>query len=360
MIADSSSAHSLKWIKGLLSRGVDVQLFSLYHEVEPGLSALEAEGYLQIHRGDRSYSGSYLDMRFMKRLRILKELIRTWNPDILHAHYASSYGFLGAMTGFQPFIISVWGSDVFSFPKQNKLFQWILRYSLSKANRICATSDALADEVAKYTKQQVVVIPFGLDAEWFSPVDKKTLGDAITLGTVKRMKHIYGTDILVKAFIRLSARIPDSPLRLKLVGGGPQEVELKALVEQAGLSDKVDFIGAVPHQEVRNQLESIDVFCALSREESFGVSALEAMSCGIPVILSDAPGFLEIIDNGKDGIIVPRADIDSSADAMEALVKDEQTRLEMGRSARNRVLNRYRWSDNLDQMLAVYHEFLTN
>lgn len=360
MLADSSSAHSLKWIKGLVSRGVDLQLFSLYHEVESGLTDLEESGELVIHRGDRSYSGSYLDMRFIKRTKELKELIRNWNPDILHAHYASSYGLLGALSSFRPFVISTWGSDVFSFPKQNILFRWILRYSLAKADRICATSDALATEGLKYTQKLAKVIPFGLDTDWFSPADGGPIKSELTFGTVKRMKHIYGTDVLVKAFIRLNERFPNPAVRLKLVGGGPQEPQLKEWIEAAGLSDKVDFIGPVPHKEVLYHLRSMDVFCAFSREESFGVAALEAMSCEKAVILSDAPGFVEIVDNGKDGIIVAREDVDSASQAMEALLNDAQRRMDLGRLARIKVVERYNWSDNLDQMLTLYHELLTD
>ena len=96
-------------------------------------------------------------------------ILKTFKPQLLHANYATSYGLLGAMTGFHPFVLSVWGSDVFTFPKKSFAHKMLFKYNLNKADKILSTSRFMSQEISKYTSKKIEITPFGVDLEKFYP-----------------------------------------------------------------------------------------------------------------------------------------------------------------------------------------------
>ncbi len=118
------------------------------------------------------------------------------------------------------------------------------------------------------------------------------------------------------------------------------------------------FHGAVAHASIPRMLHRLDVFAALSRDESFGVAALEAGACGKPVVVSDAEGLAEVTLPGKTGLVVPREDVPAAADALVALAGDGELRASLGRAARAHVVEHYGWSHSLDRMIEAYRAVL--
>jgi glycosyltransferase involved in cell wall biosynthesis len=146
---------------------------------------------------------------------------------------------------------------------------------------------------------------------------------------------------------------------LEITGGGPDERALRRQSQQRGLSEHVTFHGPVAHTRVPEMLRRLDIFAALSREESFGVAAIEAASCEKPVVVSDAEGFTEVTLNEKTGLIVPRNDACAAADALVRLVRDEALRASLGREGRLHVLRQYSWAVSLNHMIDTYHTVIT-
>ncbi len=129
-------------------------------------SDVKIEG-VEVHslKGIPQWKIGYLTALFQVR-----KLVAQIKPDIVHAHYASGYGLLGAMVNFHPYIISVWGSDIFDFPKKSAVHRKVLQHNLSKADYICSTSHIMAGEIKKYiNKKEIVITPFGVDCGKFKP-----------------------------------------------------------------------------------------------------------------------------------------------------------------------------------------------
>mgnify|MGYP000120128799 CR=1 FL=1 len=105
----------------------------------------------------------------------IRRQIHILDPDILHAHWATSYALAGAISGYHPFIISTWGRDIFDSPKSSWLMEKIVEFNLSKADSVTATSTILQKETLKYTNNRKTVhyIPFGIDTKVFSPIIKQ-------------------------------------------------------------------------------------------------------------------------------------------------------------------------------------------
>lgn len=160
------------------------------------------------------------------------------------------------------------------------------------------------------------------------------------VGTVKTMDDKYGIDTLIQAFALLLARLqasnPDMArqLHLRLVGDGPQMQALKQLAAQLGVADRTQFVGHVDHAQVPHELAQLDVYVALSRQESFGVAIIEAGAAARPVVVSDAGGLPEVVLDGVTGLVVPRENPQAAADAIECLLCDADLRQRMGAAAR--------------------------
>jgi L-malate glycosyltransferase len=327
MLAPASVIHTQRWATALEARGLEVVLATQHPAPDWPLPAGLRVVVLP-HQGMAGY---------FRNVPALRALLRAERPELLQAHYASGYGTTAALAGFRPWLLSVWGSDVYDFPYEGALKGWWLRRNLKRADAIAATSQAMAQQVRRLLPGvgEVAVTPFGIDTTRFEPRPEAHAG--LVIGTVKTLAPKYGIDVLLRAF----ARLADLPgLSLLIVGGGPQRAELEALATDLGIAAQVHFVGAVAHDEVPRWLNRLDIYVAASRldSESFGVAVLEASAC-------------EVVADGHTGLVVPRDDPEALATALRRLVADPALRRALGRAGRQRVQQHYEWSHSVDHML---------
>lgn len=357
ILSDPTSAHTIKWVNALYNKGIDVYLFGLSKFYLKDYPGIPEEHFFNILIDDSLFKkNTNSKFVFLKSLPTLKKIIKKVKPDIVHAHYASSYGLFGSLLNFHPFLISVWGSDIYDFPNKSFINKLIIKYNFRKAERILSTSHIMAEEVKKYTKKDILVTPFGIDTNKFKPLTKTIYKNSIIIGTIKTLEKHYGIDYLIKAFNIVSKKITN--VKLLIVGEGTEEEYLKSLSSQLSIEDKIIFIGKVPYDEVVNYHNEIDIFVALSIEESFGVSILESSSCSKAVVVSNANGLKEIVVDGITGIIVNKKDENSAADAIIKLLENPSLREKMGEEGRARVISNYDLSTTTDLMIQIYKEVL--
>lgn len=356
ILADANSPHTIKWVKGLLRKGLTICVWSIS---KPDEGIYEHHPNLLIFYSNiiQRREGFGAKAKYLTLLSKLKSAIKEFKPTILHAHFASSYGLLGALTGFNPYVISVWGSDVYVFPYRNKIYRKILQYNFRKADKILSTSHVMAEEISKFTGKAIEVTPFGIDLDLFKKKDVAE-NDVFTVGTVKTLENRYGINYLIEAFKIFKDKYPQHPLKLLIVGGGSLEFELKAMVKNLGMEDSCEFTGAVPYASVPAYHNLLDICLCLSNSESFGVSAIEASASEVPVIATNVGGLPEVIEDGVTGIIVPKADARSAAEGIEMLYLNPSMRIEMGKSGRERVKQLYDWENNLQQMVEIYRKMV--
>lgn len=361
ILSDISSTHTKRWVKSLSEANVEIFLFGLFKCDESFYADLKNVTVYNYNFSFQTQSvfaqwilGKVL---YFKSLKSIKRKIKEFQPDIVHAHYASSYGLLGALAGFHPYIISVWGSDVYSYPKAGNIYKRLLKYSLRKADMVLSTSRCMAEETNRYTSKKIGITPFGVDTDFFKPLAKNA-SDSLVIGTVKTLSPNYGIDLLIRAFAQVVKQNPDKPLSLQIVGDGPEKENLQNLCCELQIQDHVQFLGFIANENLPQIYNGIDIFVALSFSESFGVVAIEAMSCGCPVVASDAEGFCEVIKDGETGIIVPRNNPEAAAQAIQALIDNPERRHQMGIAGRQHVQQLYDWNKNVETMKQYYQELL--
>jgi len=340
VLGAASSAHTVKIANGLASLGHEVTLFSLpcHPDADSALSPDVSPVYLS-GGGAAGYALSAAALR--------RGLSRA-RADVLSAHFASGYGTLAALSGFHPYALSAWGSDVYRFPLKSPLHAALLRRNLRKADAIFSTGRIMAEKVSRYAPgRRVEVTPFGVNTAAFAPAPRENGREPLRIGFFKALEDIYAPQDLIDAFALFIANASPPGAELCIYGDGPLKKELERRVARRGLEGRVRFLGRIPHSRVPQAMSRCDIFCAPSYAESFGVAAVEAMAAGLPCVTSDADGFREVIENGVTGYTVPRGDVGALAERLAALASDEALRTGMGRAARARVLERYDWADNL-------------
>ncbi len=354
MLCNGGSSHIEKWVTSLAAKNTEIGIFSLQHFDEKTYS--QYPNITILNNPASGKTGFLSKLGYLKNLGNIKRQIKHYAPQIVHAHYATSYGLLAAKSKFNPLVISAWGSDVYDFPKNSALHKNLLKNVLAKANVICSTSKCMKEETAKYTSQKIEVIPFGVDTDIFAPQPTDLSKKQITIGIIKSLEKKYGIEYLVKAFHEAVKLNPTKELKLLVVGDGSKKNEYHKLCKDLGISEQVTFTGKVKHTEIINYHKQIDIFVSLSvlDSESFGVSLVEAMSCGKPVVASSVAGFKEVLGEDPCGLLVPRNTWKEPAMAITQYLQNPKLAEEMGKKARQRVLENYDWKKNLDQMLAIY------
>ena len=346
LLSGVTSVHTHRWANALADLGHEVHLISLIgHKSEVNKISDKVTLHYINKSGRLAYFTGGAD---------LKKLLAKIKPDILNAHYASGYGTLARRSGFHPTLLSVWGSDVYDFPS-NALCRAILIKNLHYADALASTSHAMARQTEKFItpSSPIFVTPFGVDTNLFSPAETCQYGRNI--GTVKTLEEKYGIEYLIRAF-NIVCRSPEvkniSNIRLKIYGKGSLEANLKALSAELGLSEKIEFCGFIPNKNVPAALHSLDIACipSILDSESFGVSAVEAMSCAVPVVVADVDGLKEVVDDKVTGFVVERKNPQAMADKIIELIKSPDLRISMGAAGRQRVLSLYNWDDNVRHM----------
>lgn len=352
LFAPGKSIHTHKWATFFKNKGHEVRVVTFSdHYSEENAEEIETYSLKKRLPGKLSYFSS---------VGQLKKILSDFQPDIFHAHYVSSYGFVGALVNFHPYYISVWGRDVYQFPQQGKINKQMVEYGLRKADVICSTSHVMAKETGKYTNKPIPVTPFGVDLTKFKPAfELRENQDELTIGTVKALSDKYGIGDLIKAFHRIQSKHPNT--KLMIVGDGPQREEYEELCRTLGIAQKVTFTGKVPNPEVPNYINKMSIFAVPSTEdsESFGVAAVEAQACGVPVVVSNVGGLPEVVKNGVTGYVVPKENPVELANALCKLLENEQLRKDMGQKGIAHVEGQYNWLDNAQSMLNLYEQTLS-
>jgi glycosyltransferase involved in cell wall biosynthesis len=376
-LGNSRSPHNIRWAQEL-SRHFDVVVYSFEPDPVPGVATKQLPGL----------TGKKLD--YALRRRRAARIIAEQQPDLIHAHRISSYGLVGAYAADHirgadhdavPFLLSVWGEDVFSFPRKSPFHRALTRRVLASATQILSTSEVMARETEHYVNpaRPIRVTPFGVDTARFTP-EARSMGlasgepaegehetggnvaEVVTIGTVKKLRARYGIDILIRAFARAREELGGEPeTQLLIVGEGPDHERLEALAEQLGLGEHVRFAGRVPHEEVPQVLAGLDIFAALSitDDESFGVAMLEASASGLPVVATRVGGVPEVVQDGTTGYLVAPQDVEAAASRLVELARDPQRRHRMGSAGRGFAEEHYSWGAAVALMRDIYEELIT-
>lgn len=285
-----------------------------------------------------------------------KQMIRAFNPDILHVHYALAHPIMYALPKEMPLVTSLWGSDVIPLPGRSFTDKFLkyLRVYVQRSKKITVTSKYLLGVFEKLfpeNKNTPEIIPFGIDTSLFTPKPREEK-KPVVVGFARAFVRHYGFLDLLHACEPL---MKQGLVVLKVAGSGAEEKLYQYEVARLQLRPYVEFVGRIsPVTKMPDFYHSIDIFASPSHRESFGVAALEASACGLPVVASKVGGLRETIEDQATGILVPQEDTEALRNAIKQLAESAELRKRMGELGRQKVQKEYEWSNNVEQMKALY------
>ena len=354
-LAPQNSIHVVRWANAIAESAGDLHLITM-HDQKHELSA-----EIKVHRLRFSAPLGYLLNIFQ-----LRSLIKKIRPDIIHVHQLSGHGTLMSLSLIKGYLLSIYGSDIYNFPNKSLFHRLIIKYNLKRATYLASTSHVMALETGKYTNKKIFITPFGIDTDKFKALkDPFTKDNFITIGLVKTLKKKYGIEYLVRAISLLEQKLTLSStlkLQIKLVVYGYGE--LRPALENLSKSLHIDaeFPGFIKYEDVPEVINNYDIVCipSIENSESFGVSAVEAMACERPLIVSNTDGLKEVVLDNSTGLIVRKQDPEAIADALLKLINNKALAVELGKNGRKRVLEMYKWCNNVKQMLEIYEQIVVS
>jgi L-malate glycosyltransferase len=294
-------------------------------------------------------------------VRDLRRLVREVQPDVVHAGPIPQVGFLAALAGIHPLVSMSWGSDLLLEAAHSRWARMRAQYTLRHTDVMVGDCLAVRDVAVKSgfsSTERVVLFPWGVDLQTFSPQtdlqERDRLGwkDEFVLLSLRSWEPLYGVDLLVRAFLRAARQAPE--LRLLLLGGGSQAGLIRQMIERAHMEDRVYFGGQIANQQLVRFYRAADLYVSASHSDGSSVSLMEALACGLPVLVSDIPGNKEWISPGKEGWLFPDGNEQALADGILWAVQQREHLLQMSTAARMLAEERADWQKNYLQLERAY------
>lgn len=289
--------------------------------------------------------------------------LRRLRPDVVHLHFPNPMGDLGYLTSrvTAPLVIT-YHADIIKQRRWLPFYQPVLDMLFARAAKIIATSPhyiASSPLLSRYA-DRTVIVPFGVDA------DRTVLKDCEPTRVEETRRRYRGRLVLFVGVLRYykgidvlldAMRAVDG--HAVIVGRGSDEARLRARAADAGVAGRVTFAGEISDSELRVLFHAASVFAlpSIDRCEAFGIAQLEAMACGTPVVSSDLPTGVRLVNqDGVTGLRVPPGDSHALAAALARVLDDDAFRAKLGASARDRVRREFTADRMAARTLDVYRE----
>lgn len=292
----------------------------------------------------------------------LRRLLRKIKPDVVHACWVPTSGFISVLTGYHPLLLMPYGSDILINPRRSKVLRMITKYTLKKGDMIICDAEIVKKEIVGLTncpEEKIAVFPVGIDLGKFNPdvnrnEVRRKLGweDKKIVIMTRPFKRVYAVEYFLRGIPKIIEHVPEA--RIILCGDGPLEDEFKGFVSREGLIGKVYFTGFVRNEEMSNYLAAADIYVSSSLSDGTSMSLLEAMACGLPPVVTDVAANKEWVTDRVNGFIVPRRDSQQLSEKIIELLENEGLRQKFSASNIRIAQERANWDKNFKTLERIY------
>jgi N-acetyl-alpha-D-glucosaminyl L-malate synthase BshA len=295
------------------------------------------------------------------------EVAEHYQLDLLHVHYAIPHSVSAYLAQAMlaprhlPFVTTLHGTDI-TLVGQDRSFLPITRFAIEQSDGVTAVSQNLREVTRREFKVQkpIEVIPNFVNCDRYQrrrddATRKQFAADGeFLIAHLSNFRPVKRIPDVIEIFARIRGALP---ARLLLIGDGPERSNAEYLVREKGISEFVHFLGK--QDAVYEKLGVCDLFLLPSDLESFGLAALEAMACEVPVIASDVGGLREVIDDGTDGFLLPARYVEAMARTAIELLSRPQRLREVGQAARAKARARFCSTLVVPRYLKFYERVLS-
>lgn len=294
------------------------------------------------------------------------EVVDQFDLDVIHAHYSIPHSLCAHLaseitTRKFPIVTTIHGTDV-TVVGQNQPLYPLNKFSIEKSDTVTTVSSYQRD----YTRDNfdiskpIEVIYNFVDEKVFSPehfdIEKRRTmadDDEKIIMHISNFRPLKNTRMVIGAFAELIKHVK---ARLVLLGDGPEYDAMQTQCEELGIADKVSFLGKV--KDVEQYLVNADCVFQPSYNESFSLVALEAMSCGVPVVVSNVDGIPEVVVQNETGFLAEPDDLNAMVNNLLTICQDVELAKTMGANGRERALTKFSWASQVDAYIDCYRQTL--
>ncbi len=349
-LADSESIHTKRWCAHFHALGHEIHLISLKN------SPIENVHFYHLDAGDISVKGGNKKVLFQGGK--VRRLIKKIKPDILHAHYATSYGWLGARSGFHPFLVTALGTDVLISPIHSSLYRKMVRYIFKKADAITLMADHMKKVILDYDLgdlNKFSVVPFGIDTNIFNAKNRNVTSESFIITSTRNFEDVYNIPHLLKSVSKLKDKIPG--IKLNLIGDGSKRKMVETMVEELDLKSITTFYGKVQQSKIAEVLKDSHLFVSVSLSDGNNISLNEAMACGSICVASDIPANTQWITDKENGFLVKTNDVETLSDVILKVYQDYDTIFLKSFSVNQSIIDeKADWNKNMKLVETKYNE----
>jgi glycosyltransferase involved in cell wall biosynthesis len=270
-----------------------------------------------------------------------------------------------------------WGSDLLKDADRSRAYRWITRYTLSRSDVLVGDCQAVQEKAAAFgfPAERSFIFPWGIDLQRFSPaagdgsdgldgepdsaqVFRSRLGwqGAFIALSLRSWEPVYGVDVMLRGFALAAREAPD--LRLLMLGGGSQAGLVHQIIRENDLQDRVYLGGQINQADLPKMYRAADLYISASHSDGSSVSLMEALGCGLPVLVTDIPSNREWVVEGQQGWLFPDGDCSAVARgilrALHLAKNTPETFAEIRRASRLRAEQRADWKNNFQVLLQAY------
>ena len=291
-------------------------------------------------------------------LGMLFDILRTKNDfDIIHAHshlnFSTNLCALMRIIGSSPLVITNHGLNSQTAPAWfQKLYTATgAKWTFKMADKIICYTETEKRELVEVgiKSQKITVIHNGIDTDLFIP-DEISTSEKNQLLWIGRFVNGKGVDYLIDAFKLLKSEYPN--ISLIMIGRGPEKDQIEKKIRDLGLDSSITIKEFIPNSDIVSTYQNSSVFILPSLEEGVPRTILEAMSCGIPIVCSNLPQLVDIVNNC--GFLVPTKDSQAIADRVSEIITDSTLAEQFGKNGRDNVVSNYSWKDTVEQTIRLY------
>ena len=295
------------------------------------------------------------------------EIVRSNHLELMHVHYAIPHASAALLAKMilkeeginMPVVTTLHGTDI-KLVGREASYEPVVTWSINQSDAVTAVSDSLVRDTLKHfaVKRPIRMIPNFIDFERFNKKPRQHFKDLIAPNNERILVHtsnfrkVKRVEDVVRIFDIIQQKIP---AKLLLIGDGPERSNIEKVCRELNVCDKVTYLGK---QEAIEEILSIcDLFILPSESESFGLSALEAMACEVPVISSNAGGLTEVNIDGVTGFLSDIGNYEEMAGNALTLLQDDAMLIQFRKNALEQAKT-FDLNSILNQYVAVYEEMI--
>lgn len=276
-------------------------------------------------------------------------------PDVIHGHSVLYGGYLAAYIGKKrniPVVLTEHSTNFINryiLPGQGHF----VRYALRNSSKILAVGATLAQYIRAFAPEhQIEIVPNTINTDFFAPGDELLPRSPFLITSIGSLIRRKGYHILLHAF---AATLKNDQVELNIIGAGKTENELRALVANLGITHQVHFLGRLDNSGVRDVMQKSHVIVSASFVETFGVTLIEAMACGKPVIATRSGGPESFVTD-QTGILIPPGDVPALAQALQEM-RENYSRFDP-QYIRQYCVENFSEQVVAQQLQAIYHDLM--